>query len=363
MNIVWKPPVNFDDLNSISDMLRASPCIVATFDDFSGSDWKQFFFQHFEHGTDFYAHLDANFLSQLLRLFTKKEVSGDARVAAGLMSFAITFEMKVNPTFATHEYAFTGNDEPDTRLAGFYQIDNLHPQYLADIALGRCLTGNLPPLNDLAATRHHVTHRQHLRAYGLAYACLLKIVELHRFCGTGRSNDLSVRSLRAQALLDWMYHDYLFCASPLVIADQLWGTSRQKTVLKKIDSCDASNVLSMCKNAAWDLTLAENWANYESKRNPGDAFHLIFSFDSVLRELAQHLLIKPHQQSLTTAETIRQKYGHFWPEQVAEALAAKYLGYEATLEAPDRLWNTNERPTNKDFIAELENRLCEQLSA
>ena len=166
--------------------------------------------------------------------------------------------MHVNPTFATHEYAFSGKDEPDPRLAAFYYLNNLHPQQLADFALGR-EHRTLPNMNDLSPTKHKGTHRQYLRARGLTYASLLQIVKLHRCTEKlSESNTLQMRFNRAVALLDWMYNDFLFCGTPLFVADQLWGQHRTKTVLKKIDSCDASTVLSICKNASWDLVLAEN---------------------------------------------------------------------------------------------------------
>lgn len=54
----------------------------------------------------------------------------------------------------------------------------------------------------------------------------------------------------------------------------------------------------MCQNAAWDLVLAENWAESEGKRNPGDPFYLIFTFDKVLRQVAGELLAKPGDASI-----------------------------------------------------------------
>jgi hypothetical protein len=359
MNVVWAPPVSIDDLTQLSLMLRNSPSIVATLDDFSTGNWEEFFQEHVVHGTEFYAHLDANFLSQLLRLFSHASLTEHARQAAAMMCLAITFDMKVNPTFATHEYAFTGLDAPDPRLAGFYYINNLHPQQLADFALGRRQGQQLPALNQLLPTKHEGTHRQQLRMHGLAYASLLKIVELHRCIPelSGR-NDLSTRARRAEALLDWMYHDFLFCGAPLFVADQLWGQHRQKTVLKGIDACDASNVLTVCRNAAWDLVLAENWAESEGKRRPGDPFHLIFTFDAVLRTLADQLLVKPHQQTQEWSALVLEKYRCSWSHEIAASLADRYLHYESTLDRPTRTWNSENRPNNSEFVIDLERRVC-----
>ena len=340
-------------------MLRASPGIVSLLDDFGSGSWERLFREHVVHGTEFYAHLDANFLSYLLSLFSPAPLTDHARQAAAMMCLAISFDMKVNPTFATHEYAFTGTDAPDPRLAGFYYLDNLNPQQLADIALGRQPQHRLPMLDELPTTKHEGTHRQHLRMWGLAYASMLKIMELHRCTSdlSGRNNLLN-RVQRAEALLDWMYHGFVFCGSPLRVADQLWGRYREKTVLKGIDTCDASNVLAMCKNAAWDIVLAENWAGSESKREPGDPIHLIFTFDKVLRELATQLLVTPELQSLSASEVVLEKYRRSWPDKMAASLTEHYLRYESTLNSPLRVWNSDNRPATSEFIDALEQHIC-----
>ena len=70
MNVLWVPPVNADDLDQLSALLRDKPPIVSTLPEFGNGEWEEFFHEHVRHGTDFYAHLDANFLSHLLRVFT-----------------------------------------------------------------------------------------------------------------------------------------------------------------------------------------------------------------------------------------------------------------------------------------------------
>ena len=363
MNVVWIPPVALEDLDAISSLLREDPPIVSTLADFGNGQWEEFFHEHVQHGTEFYAHLDANFLSQLLRVFSPTPLSKHTRQAVSLMCLAVTFDMKVNPTFATHEYAFTGADPPDPRLAAFYHLDNLHPQRLADIALGR-ERGQFPSTEDLPPTIHENTHRQHLRMRGLTYASLLKIVELHR-CTRGASDDdrLVDRFARAEALLDWMYHDFLFCGSPLFVTDQLWGHRRVKTVLKGIDTCDAGSVLAMCQNASWDLLLAENWAESESSREPRDPIHLVLTFDKALRDLAHQLLVKPDEQNVPQEQVILEKYRRSWPADMAASLAERYLRYQRTLDSPLRAWNSSKRPESADFIAYLERCVCDGLAA
>lgn len=357
MNVLWAPPVELDDLDRLSDLLRPAPPIVSMLPDFGDGEWKAFFHEHVRHGTEFYAHLDANFLSELLRLFSSGALTELARRAAAALCFAITFDMKVNPTFASHEYAYTGSDDPDLRLAGFYFLNNLHPQRLADAALGRARE-RMPALETMPRTPHADTHQQRLRMWGLSYASLLKIVELHR-CTPALSerHDLQTRFARAEALLDWMYHEFLFCASPLVVADQLWGSRRLKTILKGVDRCDGTNVLAMCQNAAWDLVLAENWAESEGRRLPGDPIHLIFSFDNALRQVAGELLVKPADIDRGREQWVLQKYMRSWPQPMAEALAERYLRYEDNLKSPERAWNQDSRPTNEQFISELESRV------
>jgi hypothetical protein len=126
--------------------------------------------------------------------------------------------------------------------------------------------------------------------------------------------------------------------------------------------CDASNVLTVCRNAAWDLVLAENWAESEGKRKPGDPFHLIFTFDAVLRKLAGQLLVKPHQLTQPWSAVVLEKYRCSWPDKIAASLADRYLQYESTLDLPTRTWNTENRPTTSEFVANLERGVCAGLA-
>jgi hypothetical protein len=362
MNVVWVPPVDTHDLDQLSALLSAKPPIVSTLPDFGSGEWREFFHEHVRHGTEFFAHLDANFLSQLLRVFTPGQLPLPTRQAAALMCLAITFDIKVNPTFATHEYAFTGSDDPDSRLAAFYFLDNLPPQQLADMALGR-KSGLLPEPSTLPRTKHGNRHQERLRMWGLTYTSLLKIVELH--CCTPRlsgKHDIATRHARASTLLDWMYGEFLFCGSLLVVADQLWGSRRMKTVLKGIDHCDRDTVLPMCQNAAWDLVLAENWAESEGKREPGDPFHLVFTFDKALRQVAGELLVKPSEAGLDPEQWVHRKYERSWPQAMADSLAKRYLSYQANLDSPKRRWLQKTRPTNEEFVGNMERIVREQLS-
>jgi hypothetical protein len=362
MNVVWAPPVSFDDLNAVSSMLSKSPSIVAAWDDFCSGDWKEFFQEHEIEGTDFYAHLDANFLSQLLRLFSSSAISNETKVASALMCLAVVFDMKMNPTFATHEYAFTGSDPPDSRLAGFNFINNLHPQFLADVALGRVRNAPFPRLDSLPPTKHVGTHRQRLRMDAIVYTSLLKVVEMDRRLSTSRGS-LAQRATYAEQLQDWMFHDFIFCGAPLKVSDQLWGQHRQKTVLKGIERCDASNVLQTVRNATWDLVLAENWAEYESKRKPGDPFHLIFTFDRSVRAIASRMLMKPTDRDLTEEDLVLKDYRSCWPEPVARSLAGRYLAYVQNLESPARLCNSSQRPSRSDLMDKLERQVLDLYSS
>jgi hypothetical protein len=358
MNVVWAAPVSFDDLDAISSMLSKSPSIVAAWDDFCSGDWKEFFQECEIEGTEFYVHLDANFLSQLLRLFSGSKITDQTKVACALMCLAIVFDMKMNPTFATHEYAFTGSDPPDPRLAGFNFINNLHPQVLADIALGRAHNALFPRLASLPPTKHVGTHRQRLRMDGIVYASLLKVAAIdRRLLMTQRT--LAQRAKRAEQLQDWMFHEFLFCSGPLKIGDQLWGQHRQKTVLKGIERCDASNVLQTVRNATWDLVLAENWAESEAKRKPGEPFHLIFSFDRAVRTLASRMLMKPVDRHLSREALVLKDHRSCWPAPIARSLASRYLDYERNLGSPNRLWNSPRRPNPSDVVDDLEREVLE----
>ena len=122
------------------EMTSESNCIVSCIPEFRSGRWLDFIDDQIQFGTEYYAHIDANFLARLMEFSNDKPTTKLERLTAATMCLAICANMKVNPTFATHEYAFSGSLEPDDRLAYFYFLDNTHPQLLADLALGRIQT-------------------------------------------------------------------------------------------------------------------------------------------------------------------------------------------------------------------------------
>ena len=262
MRVFWNPPVPPSDIAELAKQIPTASAIVSGFPEFAAGNVDAILQEYVVHETEFIVHLDTNILSRLVEIGEgEASLQQVHRSAAALMSIGIMCEMKMNPTFATHEYAFGGSGDPDSRNAEFYHLDNLHPQEFADVALGRIDQLLLPP--ELPHTPHRGTHRRYLQGHESIYVILLKIVEIHT---SQRHKDRKTVPTRVESLLeliDWMFADFMVCEQMLDVASQLWGMSQKKSVLKKPNTQNLAALKKNVHNAAWDINLVRTWAKFE----------------------------------------------------------------------------------------------------
>lgn len=348
----WRPPIPMHDVELLQRITETSNAIVSDLPEFRTGSWEHYV-DELRHGAGgFFVHIDANFLSRLVEMVDRPSpVSGIHRQVAALMCLAICCDMKINPTHATHEYAFTGEYDPDRRLALFYYVDNLHPHVFSDFALGRIRQLGDQRQISTESTQHDGTHKEYLRGFGLVRICLLKVMEIHT---RPRSQKLPIsdRVAFVRELMDWMFNDFLCCAEVLLVAHGLWGRNSNKCVIRRPNSLDIGTIERSIENAAWDLSLALTWADFNRKRAIDDPIHLIFSLDKPLVNLCHHLVGSPEQ---SIEEATLQIVREYWPEPHCHEIANATL---PQVTAIDRLAGKRKAPSDPDNI---QNELMKQI--
>ena len=320
MNVIWKPPIPFEDLDELSALLAIDSPIVSSWDEISDGDWKVFFKDCIVNNDDYLVYLDSNVLSHLISMYDGARPNMRIRQSAALMAISIAFDFKVNPTIPSHEYALTGSNSPNQRLAAFYAIDNLHPTLLSDYALGRVDSLCLTQRSNLSPSLHRGKLDTPITGHAYYRTCLLKVIALQ----TDKSFDgqkLKDRAKRYRALAEWMYYEFGFSNAVLAIANQLWGEQRGQSVLKIPQTTDPDKLMAACENATWDVVVIESWSKSENDRNPGDQMNLLYTFDKALASAGRELLIKPGPDAETPQEAVMRVMNSHWSASLALELS------------------------------------------
>jgi hypothetical protein len=333
MNAFFTLPLSIDDLDQLCALLADTDCIVSYWPEFRRCDWRVFAEESIVNGETIFAHLDTNVLSYLVDIYDGRESNDVRRRAAALLAIAIAFNMKVNPTVAIHEYALSGSDEPDERLAAFYALDNTEPQVLIDYALGRTNSITFPTRNTLQPTDHRGNLATPIRGHAFYSALVYKIGELHL---NPKYKGLSIpsRSARFEALVDWMFYELGFSAAVVLAAAQLWGNRNCKAALKIRAGNDEGKFFRSLENSIWDIVALETWAEYERKRVPRDPMHLLLTFDTALAELGPPLFMANRDED--PLEYSVRTLSMYWSSEYAKPLAERYLHYQQNLDDPSR---------------------------
>ena len=333
MNVIWKPPIAFDDLDELSELVAKDSPIVSAWDELSSGDWKSFYKDCIVHDDDYLVYLDSNVLSHLISMYDGAKPNMRMRQSAALMAISIVFDFKVNPTIASHEYALTGSNPPNQRLAAFYAIDNLHPALLSDYALGRVDSLCLIQRSDLPSSQHRGKLDVPITGHAFYRTCLLKVIALqtdNSFTG----HKIKDRAKRYRALVDWMYYEFGFSNAVLAIANQFWGQRRGQSVLKISQTTDPDKLMAACENATWDVVVVESWSKSENDRNPGDRMNLLYTFDKALASVGRELLAKPRQGVDNTQEDAERILKTHWPARIAKELSQYVNNLQDKLDDP-----------------------------
>ena len=120
-----------------------------------------------------------------------------------------------------------------------------------------------------------------LKSYAVVYPIMLKIAILSRLPGSEDG--------KMAALLDWMYHSWLFSAAATIFAMQMFSSNRPKGAFKNIGSKERELILGGVENTTWDLVYVTEWFTRIKKQAERRELSVICSRDSSLIKTAELL--------------------------------------------------------------------------
>jgi len=245
--------------------------------------------QSFHHKTTTILLADRNVVTRWLSLLSGKTASSEDRLAAGIMAFAQSANILVEPNLALYEAAVAGGSEAaNNELRQFRLADNLDTKYWADLAIGRIEKLSIPKseLPALPNNSEEIDFEMRLRRWLRNYIILLKLAELE-LRGLNRIE-------RITKLSTWMYEDFIIGGPGLMFAIYfLAPNSARSGLLKNLRSEDRERALRGIRNASWDLTLLSDWIRRDEEQKEKNTLTLLCSLDRRLMKLA--LILAPHR--------------------------------------------------------------------
>lgn len=364
--VAWQPPISPSDADRLSRIIWDSGGIVSAIPELRGADWILIARERTVHDVNFLVTVDSNFVISLLNLFRhRKSVSQADRRAAALMALAIMFDMQVNPTIATYEYATTAKGDPRGLLARFRHADNLHPQAYADVALGRvtCLPAASQAEMEYWLKKESPVPPVTVKGYDPHYTAILGMLTIHTDPTMGPLT-VQGRKKRMLRFLEWMHTDFIFVGYATILASFLWGNGRASSLLRNPNTKDLQKLLANAKNTAWDLSLAYVWAEREIERagRPGVPVNLLFTMDQGLALIADRLIQNGNLPDATRKDHFLHQLTEFWPERDAAEIADIEQKYGFRREEPSRRCNRSSwQEYANGLAAELEERIRHNL--
>lgn len=348
---VWESaPLTDDEFDELSKIVNAHLPIVSEFPELETGDWEVFFDQRMIQKTEFIAHIDANFLSRLIELFSEQpQISSQCRAVAALMALAISLGIEINQTIAIHEFALTAESNPLERERYFQYANNLHPkEYLAVIRNAqKCL--RIPRECRQRCEEHESFFP--IEGYAKNHLAILKLLTINTRPENQKDNRIESRAARMMELIRWMYDDFFVLGPVILLAHQVWGNNPDRAVLKNAMSRNADKLLVNARNAAWDLVLAESWSRLETERRPNvDPINLLFTLDKPLARLARRLLFvdRPGDTKWTADVVARE----FWNDDCARQIVDVHDWCMLRLDDPNRAMNRGVPYENREAIHE-----------
>lgn len=263
-----------------------------------------------------WALLDNNFLSDVVKIARNGNILSGSKPDIGLqktsaiMCFLILGGIELEPSFSIYEKAEkAGHASAYQDFIDFRIADHIHPQIYADLALGRITTIDRKDLdkardaensNPVKINENNFTRE--LRNWQVQYIAILKAIIFYK----SENNSLQA----ALSFVDWMHEETFLNRTGLLFALALLGTKKNLRLLKHINSKDLSQIISSCRNSAWDLSYIKEW----SKRvieSPSDRLCYLITHDKVLKKFAQSIFIdegaSEHSRIISTLSEFWQK--------------------------------------------------------
>lgn len=273
-----------NDLMQIEKILRERDIIRSVyskglFDQYSLGDYLE---QIHVHESRFTAVLDRNIFSDIIAVAKntdKNYTTITQKTSCALLAFIQIANGLVEPGMAIYEYIDSGYyEQAIDELSLFRGIDNVPPQMLIDLALGRINSIPSNSLNCLKVDPIQKMKGEDIHRWKLHYGFALKLASIEITGGKPYE--------KIQAFLNWMYKDYIFSASAIVFGLIYFSDKRIAKMVKNLNCGDSHKFIRGIRNATWDMTLAHYWARKAIENREKGNLWLLCTEDKALKEIA-----------------------------------------------------------------------------
>ncbi|MCK4629061.1 MAG: hypothetical protein KAT56_08650 [Sedimentisphaerales bacterium] len=276
-------PVNPIDLEKIEKIIREKDIIRSLY---PPSLFNQYFLEDYlkeihVHNSRFLALFDRNIFTDIVAVAKNSgnKISETQKVACALLAFFQMSDTLIEPCMAISEYIDSGHyDEAVDELSLFRTVDNLDPQILINLALGRINSIPIDSFNLIEKESVEKKYGSDFSRWKLHYGFVLKLVSIEVSGGTP--------SKKIETFLNWMHTDYIFSAAAIVFGIIYFSNKRIKNMVKNLNSNDVSIFRNGLRNAAWDMTLISHWTQKALNDSKKGVLYLFCTADKALKIIA-----------------------------------------------------------------------------
>ncbi len=213
-----------------------------------------------------------------------KPLTPQQKSACALLAFLQLAEVTIEPNEAINEYMDSGHyEETVAELRLFRAIDNIDPQILIELALGRKKGIPANVLEQPADEIIEPKKGEDFKRWKINYGFVLKLAIIERQGGKPVE--------KFERFLDWIYNEYAFISTGVVFGLIWLSNKRLAGMVKNIGSCDNNKVLQGVRNATWDMALAYRWYRQALAEKVDGIFWLLCTADKALKTLARSLVV------------------------------------------------------------------------
>lgn len=326
-------PISEDELAAIESYVATADVFVTHFSSAPNEVYsiRTYLEQHFLHETGVRLFVDRQIISYLKQLATGRALTAPERkLCSAIMCFAILAKIEIEPNIGIHEYADSNGDAEAWRdLCILRHADNVDFHLYHSIFKG--LADSLPitaqfPNSELPPQEHSFTKR--LRFFSFSYAFLLQIASLEK-----APIPPADKMLR---YLDWMYNEYLFGAPAVLFGNIFLSPSRQKRMIKNINSADRLERLAGVRNASWDLTYIQQWLSYLKKQQEAAQIWIACSNDRIVTKIARLSIATDDARDDVIQSRIREMMAECWGATDGGKIYGHYRRLASQVESPNR---------------------------
>jgi hypothetical protein len=325
-----------EDIFGIQKLVKARETFVALV---FGDLYEVMRYHDPRHGLKFLGYLDRNLYSRISALasgrsFHESELA-DLRWAAAVLAFCQIAEITFDYASSIYELASAkGGAAAGEEISCFRIADNSDPRIFIDFALGRITRIPESRLADVQS-EHKVDpaeFEKRTNDFRINYIQTLKIAELDQ--------RPIAQVEKVISLVDWMVNEFMFGAPALLFANRYFSPNRFRRMIKGHRKKDI-------QNAAWDLTLLQNWRRAALKGIKGTKPAILMTGDKAVRDVAGRMtaesdaefrrhLLEPWGNNSRDGLRIFNHYWEAWTKTSQDAdRGQKVPNYETQLKMID----------------------------